>query len=203
MPAGAVFLDRDGTINEEMGYINHPDRFIVFPFVAESIRIFNQLELKVVVVTNQSGIARGYFKESMVIGLHKRLLESMAQAEARIDAIYYCPHHPTEGLEPYRQKCNCRKPKPGMINQAVREGDIDLQKSYMIGDRYKDIVFGNNLKLRTGFVMTGYGRGEYTYQKDQWKVHPDITGANLLEIARQIYSERKKGPGENGLPGNR
>ena len=191
MPAGAVFLDRDGTINEEMGYINHPDRFVVFPFVAEAIRIFNQLGLKVIVVTNQSGIARGYFEESMVIGLHDRLVKGMAQADASIDAIYYCPHHPTEGIKPYRLECDCRKPKPGMIIQAARDHDIDLKKSYMIGDRYKDIVFGNNLNLRTGFVMTGYGKGEYIYQKHQWKRQPDLTAENLLKMARQISSESK------------
>ena len=97
-----MFLDRDGTINEEMGYINHPDRFIVFPYVAESIRIFNELGLKVIIVTNQSGIASGYSSESLLKKLHESLLEKMMKENARIDAIYYCPHHPMEGQERYK-----------------------------------------------------------------------------------------------------
>ena len=186
---GAVFLDRDGTINEEMGYINHPDRFIVFPFVAESIKIFNQLKLKVIVVTNQSGVARGYFKESLVNELHETLIEKMNDQNAKIEAVYYCPHHPKEGQGKYRQDCDCRKPKTGMVLKAVREYDIDLQKSYMIGDRYKDIVFAKNLDLKSGLVLTGYGRGEYTFDKDKWEYQPDFFGENLLEVARQIKKQ--------------
>jgi D-glycero-D-manno-heptose 1,7-bisphosphate phosphatase len=189
MKNGAVFLDRDGTINEEMGYINHPDRFIVFPFVVESIKIFNQLKLKVIVVTNQSGIARGYFKESLVNELHETLIEKMNAQNAKIEAVYYCPHHPKEGQGKYRQDCDCRKPKTGMVLKAVREYDIDLQKSYMIGDRYKDIVFAKNLDLKSGLVLTGYGRGEYTFDKDKWEYQPDFFGENLLEVARQIKKQ--------------
>lgn len=189
MKNGAVFLDRDGTINEEMGYINHPDRFIVFPFVAESIKIFNQLKLKVIVVTNQSGVARGYFKESLVNELHETLIEKMNDQNAKIEAVYYCPHHPKEGQGKYRQDCDCRKPKTGMVLKAVREYDIDLQKSYMIGDRYKDIVFAKNLDLKSGLVLTGYGRGEYTFDKDKWEYQPDFFGENLLEVARQIKKQ--------------
>ena len=186
MKKGAIFLDRDGTINEEMGYINHPDRFIVFPYVAESIRIFNELGLKVIVVTNQSGIARGYFSESLVKNLHESLLERMMIEKAKIDAIYYCPHHPKEGQEGYKINCNCRKPKPGMILKAVEEHEIDLGSSFMVGDRYKDVLFAKKLNIKSGFVLTGYGRGEYEHDKDKWEYGPDFIGENLLDVARQI-----------------
>jgi D-glycero-D-manno-heptose 1,7-bisphosphate phosphatase len=176
MNNGAVFLDRDGTINEEMGYINHPDRFIIFPFVAESIKIFNEMGLKVIVVTNQSGVARGYFKESLVVELHETLQKKMQEQGAQIDSIYYCPHHPKEGRGKYKLNCNCRKPKPGMVLKAVDEYDIDVQKSYMIGDRYKDILFARNLNMKSALVLTGYGLGEYTFDKEKWKYQPDFVG---------------------------
>jgi len=186
MKKGAIFLDRDGTINEEMGYINHQIRFIVFPYVAESIRIFNTLGLKVIIVTNQSGIARGYFSESLVKELHESLLEKMMKENAKIDAIYYCPHHPKEGQEMYKIDCDCRKPKPGMILKAVKEHEIDLRSSFMVGDRYKDVLFAKNLNIKSGLVLTGYGRGEYEYDKDKWKYKPDFIGENLIDVARQI-----------------
>ena len=192
MTSGAVFLDRDGTINEEMGYINHPDRFILFPFVAESIKIFNQLGLKVVIVTNQAGIARGYFEESLVLEIHQTLKTKIADNGAIIDGIYYCPHHPDEGIGKYRVNCQCRKPKPGMILKATEEHSIDLSCSYMVGDRYKDILFAKEMNLRSALVMTGYGLGEYTFQRTSWKYMPDFIGENLLDVARQIETEISK-----------
>jgi D-glycero-D-manno-heptose 1,7-bisphosphate phosphatase len=192
MNKGAVFLDRDGTINEEMGYINHPDRFIVFPFVADSIKIFNDLEMKVIVVTNQSGVARGYFKDSLVLELHDKLMKKMSEEGAKIDEIYYCPHHPVEGQGNYKLDCNCRKPKPGMVLQAVEKYHIDTQKSIMIGDRYKDIVFARNLNMKSGLVLTGYGLGEYTYDQEKWDYQPDFVGKNLLDIAQQIKKSTEK-----------
>ena len=189
MTDGAVFLDRDGTINEEMGYINHPQRFIIFPFVAESIKIFNRLKLKVIIVTNQSGIARGYFNESLVHKLHDQLNKEMSEQGAKIDAIYYCPHHPKEGKGEYKSDCNCRKPKPGMVLKAVKDHNINLQWSYMIGDRYKDVLFAKNLNMKSGFVLTGYGRGEFTFDKKHWDYQPDFLGENLLDVAKQIEKD--------------
>jgi D-glycero-D-manno-heptose 1,7-bisphosphate phosphatase len=182
----AVFLDRDGTINEEMGYINHPDRFILFPFVPEAIRIFNALDFKVIIITNQSGVARGYFSESLVKNIHQMLRNGIAAANAKIDAIYYCPHHPTVGTEAYRVDCSCRKPKPGMVLKAAEEHGIDLSKSYMVGDRFRDIQFAKNLDLTSAMVLTGYGKGEYTYQRKTWPYQPDIIGDNLLVVANII-----------------
>lgn len=182
----AVFLDRDGTINEEMGYINHPDRFMLFPFVAESIRIFNALDMKVIIITNQAGVARGYFSEQLLSSIHEKLLSDVAKQNARIDAIYYCPHHPKEGLGKYRKTCSCRKPKPGMVQKAAKEHDIDISKSYMIGDRFRDIQFAKQLGLTSAMVLTGYGKGEYTYQRKTWPYEPDIIGETLLDVANMI-----------------
>jgi len=184
----AIFLDRDGTVNEEMGYINHPDRFRIFPFVADSIKIFNQAGFLIIIVSNQSGIARGYFSESLVKELHEKLTMEMKKQGATITTIYYCPHHPTAGAVPYRQECNCRKPKPGLIQKAVKEFDISLADSYVIGDRYQDIVMAKKLNMKAGLVLTGYGLGEYTYHRQQWEYQPDFVGKDLLDLASQIRS---------------
>ncbi|HGY54329.1 MAG TPA: D-glycero-beta-D-manno-heptose 1,7-bisphosphate 7-phosphatase [Caldithrix abyssi] len=188
----AVFLDRDGTINEEMGYINHISRFVIFDFVPEAIRILNEGGFKVVVVTNQSGVARGYFDEQLVKEVHKKLIEKVEQAGAHIDGIYYCPHHPREGKPPYRLDCECRKPKTGMIQKAKDALNIDINRSFIIGDRYKDIEFGYKAGLRPVMVLTGYGRGEYMYQQKQWQRMPEKICANLLEAVQWIIKQDEK-----------
>ncbi len=188
----AVFLDRDGTINEEMGYINHASRFIVFDFVPEAIKTLNECGFLVFVVTNQSGIARGYFNEDLLLKLHTSLISKVEKEQAKIEKIYYCPHHPKEGISKYRVDCDCRKPKPGMIEKAKNEYNIDLKNSYIIGDRYKDIQFGKNIGLKTIMVLTGYGLGEYTYQKNTWLEQPDNICNNLLEAANLIKSFQNK-----------
>jgi D-glycero-D-manno-heptose 1,7-bisphosphate phosphatase len=182
----AIFLDRDGTINEETGYIDHVNRFKIFPFVADSIKMFRKKDFKIFVVTNQSGIARGYFSEEVLNEIHKKLLNYLSENGTSIDAIYYCPHHPTEGKGKYTIDCNCRKPKTGMIDQAVKEYDIDLSNSYMIGDRFKDIQFAKSLNMKSGFLFTGYGKGEYEYLKNSWNFMPDLIAENLKEMAKKI-----------------
>lgn len=184
----AIFLDRDGTINEEMGYINHIDRFKIFPFVAESIKIFRENGFKIIVVTNQSGLGRGYFTEKLLREVHNKLVEYLAENETKLDGIYFCPHHPSEGIGKYKKDCNCRKPKTGLIEMATREHDIDLKKSFMIGDRYKDIKFAKNLNIKSGFVLTGYGKGEYEHQKQTWSFMPDFIARDLKEMALKITS---------------
>lgn len=185
-----IFIDRDGTINEEMGYINHVERFKIFDFVPEAIRLFNEDGYKVIVITNQSGVARGYFSEALLQEVHAYLLQKLNKQNARIDKIYYCPHHPTEGKKEYRIDCSCRKPKTGMIEQAQRDFDIDLSRSYMIGDRFKDIEFGHKMGLNTIFVLTGYGKGEYTYQRSHWPIQPDMICENLYEAALRLTSSK-------------
>jgi D-glycero-D-manno-heptose 1,7-bisphosphate phosphatase len=181
-----AFLDRDGTINEEMGYINHKDRFKVFDFVPEAIRILNERGFKVIVLTNQSGIAKGYFSEELLTEIHEMLQNMLMKNKAKIDKIYYCPHHPTEGKGKYRTECDCRKPKTGMIKMAEKDFRIDKEKSFMVGDRFKDMEFGKKIGLKTIFVLTGYGRGEYTHQRQAWPFLPDIVCNDLLEAAQKI-----------------
>jgi D-glycero-D-manno-heptose 1,7-bisphosphate phosphatase len=181
-----VFIDRDGTISEEVGYINHLSRFQIYPWSVQAISALNQNSFKAILVTNQAGVARGYFTEEFVGQVHARLCQELARAGAHLDAIYYCPHHPSVGADPYRQNCNCRKPKPGMLFQAAEELNVDLGRSFVVGDRYSDIELAHNAGTRSIFVLSGYGLGEYEYQRHNWKVQPDWVVDNLLEASRTI-----------------
>ncbi|RMH66637.1 MAG: HAD family hydrolase [Calditrichaeota bacterium] len=182
----AIFLDRDGTINEEMGYINHISRFHIFPFTFEALKVFKKCGYKLVVITNQAGLARGYFSEDVLRDVHGMLEKRARDAGVPLDKIYFCPHLPGAPVKKYDRMCNCRKPKTGMLEQARDELNIDLSRSVMIGDRYKDVLFGKKMGLKTVMVLTGYGKGEYTYQKEQWKEKPDIVADNLLDAAMKI-----------------
>jgi D-glycero-D-manno-heptose 1,7-bisphosphate phosphatase len=182
----AIFLDRDGTINEEMGYINHRSRFKVFDFTFEAIRILNNSGFLVFVITNQSGLARGYFDQRLLSEIHTDLIDSARQEKAIIEKIYYCPHHKDGSVEKYKIECDCRKPKPGMLLKAKEEYNLALESSYMIGDRYKDIQFGQNNGLKTIMVMSGYGLGEFSYQKESWRQQPDFICKNLIDAAKLI-----------------
>ena len=181
-----VFLDRDGTISEEVGYVNHPSRLQVYPWAPEAVRLLNEKGLKVVVVTNQAGVARGYFKEGLVLEVHKRLSEEIARGGAYLDAIFYCPHHPSVGDPPYRQDCGCRKPKTGMLQRAVDEFGIDLNRSFVVGDRYGDIELAHNAGAHSIFLLSGYGLGEYEYQRQNWAFQPEWIVKNLLEASQLI-----------------
>jgi D-glycero-D-manno-heptose 1,7-bisphosphate phosphatase len=182
----AVFMDRDGTISEEIGYVNHPSRYRVFPYSAEAVRLLNEAGWLAILVTNQAGVARGYFTEDVIGAVHNVLSQELEKNGARLDAIYYCAHHPTVGEEPYRFDCNCRKPKPGLIERAIEEFDIDTAQSWMIGDRYSDIELARNAHLRSAFVLSGYGRGEWEYQRASWQHEPDMVAEDLLEAVRKI-----------------
>jgi len=188
MKKPAVFIDRDGTISEEVGYVNHPARFHVFPYSAEAIRKLNDNNWLAILVTNQAGVARGYFSEDVITTVHDQLNNELATQKARLDAIYYCAHHPTVGEPPYRLDCDCRKPKVGLIKRATTDFDIDLKSSWMIGDRYSDIELARNAGLRSAFVLSGYGRGEWEYQRSAWKLEPDLVCENLLEAVQSILS---------------
>ena len=181
-----VFIDRDGTLTEEVGYINHPSRLRLYPWSAQAIKALNQNGLRTIVVTNQAGIARGYFNEDLVTQVHEKLRAEMSRAGARLDAIYYCPHHTSVGEAPYRQDCNCRKPKPGMLYRAVQELGVDLSRSFVIGDRYGDVELAHNAGARSVFVLSGYGLGEYEYQRQKWRVQPDWIAQDLLEATQII-----------------
>lgn len=192
----AVFMDRDGTISEEIGYVNHPSRYRVFPYAGEAVRLLNQSNYLAVLVTNQAGVARGYFTEDVIKAVHACLEKELAKNDAHLDAIFYCAHHPNVGEAPYRQDCDCRKPKPGLITRAAAEFDIDLTRSWMIGDRYSDIELARNAGVRSAFVLSGYGLGEWEYQRSVWKTEPDLVANDLLEAVRLITGE------ENTKSGN-
>jgi D-glycero-D-manno-heptose 1,7-bisphosphate phosphatase len=186
MKKPAVFIDRDGTISEEVGYVNHPSRFRLFPYSADAIRILNANGWLAIVITNQAGVARGYFSEAVIEKIHGQLKGDLQNESARLDAIYYCIHHPSVGEPPYRLECDCRKPKTGLIKQAVQDFEIDLDASWMVGDRYSDVELARNAGLRSAFVLSGYGRGEWEYQRDGWQHRPDLVCENLLEAVKSI-----------------
>jgi D-glycero-D-manno-heptose 1,7-bisphosphate phosphatase len=184
LPKGAVFLDRDGTLAEEVGYLNHADRFRMFPFVGTAIRRLNAAGLAVIVVTNQSGVARGYFPESLVQQVNERMRRELSAVGAHLDAVYYCPHSSVDG-------CDCRKPKTGMIERAVREHNLDLPQSYMVGDRYGDMELAFRAGCKAVFVRSGYGLGEETWHAKEWPRQPDIIVENLEQAVEWILVQEK------------
>jgi D-glycero-D-manno-heptose 1,7-bisphosphate phosphatase len=186
MKRPAVFIDRDGTLSEEVGYINHPSRFRLFPYAASAIKLLNERGWLAVIVTNQAGVARGYFSETMIQTVHDNLQQSLRDEGARVDAIYYCAHHPAVGDPPYRQDCDCRKPKPGLVKRAARDLDIALEQSWMVGDRYSDIELARNAGVHAALVLSGYGRGEYESQRASWQHHPDLVSEDLLAAVTSI-----------------
>jgi len=198
----AVFIDRDGTISEEVGYVNHLSRYRVFPFAAEAVRLLNEAGWLAVLITNQAGVARGYFKEELIGEVHAFLAAELGRGGARLDAVYYCPHHPTAGEPPYRLDCDCRKPRPGLIRRAAAELNLDLEGSWMVGDRYGDVELAHNAGLRSALVLTGYGRGELEHQSHLWPRRPDLVAENLLEAVRGILKEgaRCQVPGKDLSP---
>ena len=181
----AVFLDRDGTIAEEVGYLNHVSRFRLLPGAAAAIRTLNEAELPVVVVTNQSGVGRGYFPESVVKKVHDRMREELLVEGARLDAVYYCPHVSADG-------CECRKPKTGMFEQAARELRVDLKCSFVVGDRYGDIEAAHCAGAHSVLVRTGYGEGELAWHAGKWPKQPEFVAENLEAAARWILKEARR-----------
>ncbi|GAC1666477.1 MAG: HAD family hydrolase [Candidatus Acidiferrum sp.] len=179
----AVFLDRDGTISEELGYLNHVSRFRIFPFAAAAIRRLNDAGLPVIVVTNQSGIGRGYFPESLVQTIHQVMTQQLAAAGAHLQGVYYCPHTSADG-------CVCRKPSPGLLDRAAAEHAIDLRQSFVVGDRYGDLELASRAGARGILVRTGYGEGELAWHAANRKVQAHFVARDLTEatdwILRQI-----------------
>lgn len=187
----AVFLDRDGTINEQMGYVNHLSRFQLLPGVARAIRSLNEAGLPVVVVTNQSGLARGYFPESLLDQVHAELHRLLAREGAHLDGLYICPHHPEAREERFRLDCDCRKPRPGLLERAAAELGLDLGRSYMVGDRWSDLRCGAAVGATTVLVLTGYGRGDAAYVGPGQTVQPDHVAEDLEAAARWILDRTR------------
>jgi D-glycero-D-manno-heptose 1,7-bisphosphate phosphatase len=181
-PRPAVFLDRDGTICEEMGYLNHISRLHIYPHAAVAIRRLNDAGVPVIVVTNQSGVSRGFFPESLVQEVHQKIMDCLAASGAHLDGFYYCTHTRTD-------ECNCRKPLPGLLERAAREHGIDLGRSFVVGDRYVDVELAHAAGGRGVLVLTGYGSGDYQYHRHQWPRQPDWVLRDLDEAVTVILKE--------------
>lgn len=180
----AVFLDRDGTLCEEVGYLNHISRFRMFPFVAAALRRLNDAGYAVIVVSNQSGVARGYFPESLVQQVNDAMIQQLSEAGAKVDGVYYCPHASSDN-------CVCRKPKIGMLERAAYEHCIDLQRSFVVGDRHGDIQLAHNAKARSILVRTGYGEGELAWHSAKWPAPPDFIADDLPQAVDWILRQAR------------
>jgi D-glycero-D-manno-heptose 1,7-bisphosphate phosphatase len=181
-------MDRDGTLAHEVGYVNHLSRFRLFPWSVDAVRLLNRGGWLAVVVTNQAGVARGYFPEHLIAEVHGHMNAQMDAGGARLDGIYYCPHHPSAGEPPYRQDCDCRKPRPGLLRRASADLGIDLGRSWMVGDRDADVELARAVGARAALVKTGYGRGELLWHAPAWPRPPDIVAEHLLEAVERILA---------------
>jgi D-glycero-D-manno-heptose 1,7-bisphosphate phosphatase len=185
----AVFLDRDGTLIEEVNYLDSLDRFHLYPWTSQALQLLAQAAFKLVVITNQAGVARGYFDEPFVHTTHDHLRRLLEHDGVVLDGIYYCPHH-LEGVVPeYTIACGCRKPKPGMLMQAARDLDIDLARSYVVGDRWSDVQLAPAVGAKGLLVLSGYGQHEA--QNGAPDQTPAVIVTDLLEAARWIVEQRK------------
>lgn len=183
----AVFLDRDGTINVEVGYLSRPEDFRLIDGSAGAIRRLNEAGFLVVVVSNQSGVARGYFGEDAVAKVNETMTRELEKLGARLDAIYYCPHFSDGVVEQYRRECDCRKPRPGMVRQAQKDFDLDMRRSYVVGDHRGDILLAKNVGVRSILVVTGHGAEELEKLRGEG-VQPDWVVNNLAEAVDRILS---------------
>jgi D-glycero-D-manno-heptose 1,7-bisphosphate phosphatase len=190
MKKPALFIDRDGTINEQMGYINHMSRFVIFPGVSEAVRLLNENHFLAIVVSNQSGVARGYHPIGLVHELHAYLQGFLKKQGAAIDGIFFCPHHSRGTVPEYTRTCHCRKPETGLIDQACESFDIDLANSYVVGDRHTDMEMAHRAGVSGILVKTGYGLGEIDYVLPHQSTQPAYIAEDLLEAVQWILGNR-------------
>jgi D-glycero-D-manno-heptose 1,7-bisphosphate phosphatase len=179
-----VFLDRDGTLLQEVGYLDRLERMRLMSYSVEAIRVLNRAGYRVVVVTNQAGVAHGHYPESFVLETHRVLDERFRAGGARIDAFYYCPHLPEARVEAYRIACDCRKPKSGMVVRAARDLGLDLARSFMVGDQWADVGLRRAAGLTTILVRTGYGKTVEAQPRDG--LRPDIAVNTLIDAVSWI-----------------
>jgi D-glycero-D-manno-heptose 1,7-bisphosphate phosphatase len=181
----AVFLDRDGTIIEDVGYLNNPQHIKFIDGSIDAIKKLNESGYKVVVITNQAGIARGLITEDMLQTIDKTLHKWILSGGAHLDSIYYCPHHPEHGVHPYKQDCTCRKPHPGLIKKAEKDLDIDLSQSFMIGDKATDVEAGQRAGTKAIFVRSG------PREKEEGKIKekPDHIAENLADAVNWLLNK--------------
>ena len=185
----AIFLDRDGTIIEEKGYIYDLSQSFIFPFSAAAVRYMNENQFKVIGVTNQSAISRGICTLEQLETIHSKIIAALAQENAVIDRFYYCPFHPDFNIPAFKNQSHWRKPLPGMLLQAAKDFDLDLSESYMIGDDVVDIKAGKNAGCKTALVLTGKGR-EAKEKLLAQHIQPDIISENILTAIKEICTRR-------------
>jgi len=179
--AKAVFLDRDGVINREVDVLKSVKQLRLLSGTARAVEKINKLGFLAVIITNQPVIARGWLTENEVDEIHTVLIKRLGGKNAKIDAIYYCPHHPNANLKKYRLKCSCRKPDTGLIKKAAKDLNINLKKSFMVGDRTADILAGKRAGLKTILVKTGYAGKDGKH-----KIKPDFVAKNLSGAVKII-----------------
>ncbi len=189
----AVFLDRDGTVNEEVGYLRDLKQLRLIPGAGAAIRKLNDAGILVVLVTNQSGVARGYFPESLVHEAHALLRKMLEDDGARIDGIYFCPHHPTEGSTAYTRECDCRKPGTGLIDRAARDLTIDVKQSYVVGDKWSDVELGQRAGARTILVMSGFAHDDPGNRRPQRIADPDFIALTITDAVEWILQNVSRG----------
>jgi D-glycero-D-manno-heptose 1,7-bisphosphate phosphatase len=181
---GAVFLDRDGTLIEEVGYLDRVERVRLFPWSVAAIRALNDANIPIVLITNQSGVARGFFTEAVVDEVHRHIGKLLAAGGARLDAYYYCPHHRDGKIAQYAFACDCRKPGRGLVDRAARDLNVDAARSFTVGDRWLDVALARNIGGRGILVRTGYGADEERRAPDG--LAADAVVNNLVEAASWI-----------------
>lgn len=185
----AVFLDRDGTIIQENGYISKIKQVDFIPGSIEAIKRLKSLGYKIIVITNQSGVAQRFFTEKDLKKVHNYLQKQLRKDKAGWDGIYYCPHHPRVGLKRYLKDCNCRKPKTGLVKLAAREHKLKLKGSVVIGDRLSDVGLGKNAKMESILLLTGHGKKESKKVGTYPKTKPNFIAQNLLEAAKYLQKQ--------------
>jgi D-glycero-D-manno-heptose 1,7-bisphosphate phosphatase len=184
----AVFLDRDGTLIEEAGYLDRLDRLALFPWSLDAVRLLHRGGFRVVVITNQAGVARGFFDETFVRQTHEYLAARIREAGGEVTGFYHCPHHPEGVVEAYRRTCACRKPAPGMLRQAAHEHQLDLARSYVVGDRWSDIAAARAAGAVPILVRSGYGTVEL--RRPRPDLAPAYVADTLIDATTWILRQR-------------
>lgn len=178
----AVFVDRDGTINIDGPYLSNPDKFEMYSGVGEGIKKLKENRFKIIIVTNQSGIARGYFTENDLADIHAKMKRDFKKFYVDIDGIYYCPHQPDDN-------CNCRKPKTSLFEKAIKDHDIDVKKSYMLGDKILDICAGNKIGVKTILIPSSDMRENFVPIKNERNNRPDYIAYDFRDAVKWIFKD--------------
>jgi len=181
----AVFLDRDGTINIDVHYLDDPDNFTMYPGVGEGVKTLKDHGFKIIIITNQSGIGRGYFSEAQLSAIHERMIDIFRNYDVRVDDIFYCPHHPDD-------QCSCRKPHTGLFEKAILRHDIDAARSFMIGDKSLDIEAGKKMGTKTILIPEPHVRNTVLLDLKTWKIQPDLIADNFRDAVEWVITTDNK-----------